>query len=324
MVRELKSWAIAHGRSLCISSCASVHRPPSTVTAPLWVRRVVRTLADGSGAREGSTRTTDTARAASVFVVRLCRLSSVFVVCRLSFVVPPTLGFGFFLYFGFWLASAGVSQLMLMLMLRPDHLATVLVPSEKVQGPGIPLGLVGRRRPAGRRIAHGPRSVLGSLGVCRGTVRRESRVGSRESRVKIQELRVGSQESSQVTSPQPQPQSQSQPQSGHPTRANLVHMYDPQDMKKKRDVNERRRRLGSDACIQEVWGSQSVIRHPSSNEHWHLRTSRKFRVYICTYIGLTGSTIIFCFLIPLLILHGDPVCARCRQWVTVTKRRRRG
>lgn len=126
-----------------------------------------------TGAREGSTRTSHDGHRARCG--RLCRSS----VRRLSFL--PL--FGFFLYFGFWLASAGVSQLMhmLMLMLRPDHLATALILSREGSRARDTswLGGGGGGRP--RRIAHGPRSVLGSLGGCRGTVRRESRVGSRES-----------------------------------------------------------------------------------------------------------------------------------------------
>lgn len=125
-------------------------RPPSIVTALLWGRRVVRcaypcrwvwSLVLGKD-RRGRV-TTDTARAAFVFVV--CRLSFVVRLCRLSFVgssvLPlshfPTLGF--YYYFGFWLASAGVSQLML--MLRPSCDGTDSV-QRRFKGPGYLL--VGR------------------------------------------------------------------------------------------------------------------------------------------------------------------------------------
>lgn len=56
-------------------------------------------------------------------------------------------------------------------------------------------------------------------------------------------------------------------------------------------------------------GRSSVIRHPPSESSNDAQAPEDFkkvqRVYIHTYIGLTGSTIIFCFLILLLSL--DPV-----------------
>lgn len=92
----------------------------------------------------------------------------------------------------------------------------------------------------------------------------------------------------------PQPQPQSQPQSGHSTRANLVHMYDAQDMKKKRDVGER----SADSVVS--FGLS--LGHPSSescNDALAPEDFKKFRIYVRL------STMIFFFLIPLLSL--DPV-----------------
>lgn len=270
----------------------------------------MRTPADGSVAlvlgkdRRGRV-TTDTARAAAVFVFVVRRSSLLFVVCRLSFVVCRSSHFGlwalgFFFIFGLWLASAGVSQLILH-MLRPSCDGTDSV-QRRFKGPGYLL--VGRRRrPAGRRIAHGPQSVLVPWGF-------------------VVVLCV----ESRVTSPQPQPQSQSD----HPTRANLVHMYeyDPQDMKKKGTSNVGERSAGADSVVMRVFkksgalSRSSVVRRPasesseSSNDVLAPEDFKKVQ-------GRSQHHDIL-FLIPLMFLYGDPVCVRCRQWVTVTMRRRRG
>lgn len=178
-----------NGRGLCISSCASVHRPPCAVTALLWGRRVVRTLADGSGHWCSGRIDADESRRTP----RALRSSLLFV--RSSFVVPPTLGFGLWVFSLFWSLAGECSGAERRVCPSPvalacscscscsDHLATVLILSEKVQGPGIPLGWAAA---AGRRIAHGPRSVLIPwvfvAVLCVGS--RESGVESRESRVK--------------------------------------------------------------------------------------------------------------------------------------------
>lgn len=164
-----------------------------------------------TGAREGSNRTTDDGHRARC--VRLRRLSP-----SLSFVGPPTFPlfhFFFFFFFFFWFLAGECGCV-------PAHTAHAHAqtrPScdgtdsvrEGSRAPGYLLAWLGGGggRPAPEDSAR-TTVCLGSLGGCRGTVRRESRVES------------------------PAHSRSHQPQSGHPTRADLVHMYDAQDMKKKR------------------------------------------------------------------------------------------
>lgn len=160
-------------------------------------------------------------------------------------------------------------MLMLMHMLRPSCDGTDSV-QRRFKGPGY--FLVGRRRRPAPEDSARTTVCLGSLGFAES---RESRVESRESRVESRESRVKS-------SHQPQPQSQS----GYPTRANLVHMYDAQDMKKKRDVNERS--AGADSVVS--FGLS--VGHPSSessNDALAPEDFKKFRVYVRL------STMIFFF-----------------------------
>lgn len=134
-----------NGSASCISSCASVHR------APLWGRRVVRTLADGSGHWCSGRIDSDSDDGHRARCGRLCR--SLFVVCRLS-VLPLWV---FILVSGWRVRWSGGC-----------------VPVALAQFSQRRYLFVGRRP----EIAHG---LSWFLGGCRGTVRRESRVGSQES-----------------------------------------------------------------------------------------------------------------------------------------------
>lgn len=144
--------------------------------------------------------TTDTARAASVFVV-----------CRSSF-VPPTLGFGFLDFFWSLAGECGCVQVALAhahahAQTRPSCDGTGSV-QRRVKGPGYLLAWAAAAAGRPRRIAHGPRSVLVLWGLswyCTSRVKsRESRVKSQESRVESRESRVESRES-RVTSRSPSP-----------------------------------------------------------------------------------------------------------------------
>lgn len=158
-----------------------------------------------TGAREGSTRTSHDGHRA-----RCGRL------CRLSFIVPPTFPLWGFFWVLFLVSGWRVRVCPSSTSTCSDHLATVLILSREGSRARDTSWLGGG---GGGRPEDSARTTvcLGSLGVVAVLCveSRESRVGSRESRVE-----------SRVTSPQPQSQS------GHPTRANLVHIYDSQDMKK--------------------------------------------------------------------------------------------
>lgn len=103
--------------------------------------------------------TTDTARAASVFVV--CRLSFVVRLCRLSF-GPPTLGFGLWVFSLFWFLAGEcgcVPAHTAHAQTRPSCDGTGSV-QRRFKGPGYLLAWLGGGGGRPGRIALGPRSVL--------------------------------------------------------------------------------------------------------------------------------------------------------------------
>lgn len=96
-----------------------------------------------------------------------------------------------------------------------------------------------------------------------------------------------------------------------------MYEYDPQDMKKKGTSNVGER--SADSVVMRVFkksgalGRSSVVRHPSSESSNDALAPEDFKKV--QGIRKTQHHDIL-FLIPLLILYGDPVCTRCRQWVT--------
>lgn len=156
---------------------------------------VVRILADGSGHwcsgridADASRRTPRALRSSSLFV---------FVVCRSSHFGLWALGFGFFLYFGFWLASAAERRV------RPSPVAHAHAHAHAQTRPscdGTDSAREGSRARdtswlgggGGGRPEDSARTTvcLGSLGVVAVLCveSRESRVENRESRVKSREL----------------------------------------------------------------------------------------------------------------------------------------